>query len=91
MQPFYDYIEKAIRWAQKESGVESLYDFRLVLGVNTVPRERILGIPVLVVPDKVMQYDFYLANAWDIDNARIKMLEKVLEYQELYPYEEAHQ
>jgi hypothetical protein len=38
-----------------------------------------------------MQYDFYLANAWDIDNARIKMLEKVLEYQELYPYEEAHQ
>jgi len=24
MQPFYEYIEKAIRWAQKESGVKSI-------------------------------------------------------------------
>ena len=85
MQPFYDYVETAIRWAQKESGVESWDGLTLVLGVNAVPREKILGIPVLVVPDKVMQYDFHLAHAWDIDNAGIKMLEKVLEYQEMYP------
>ena len=90
MNELSEYIWDAIRYATEETGLKDWSDFIVLVNEFEMNgRNEIWGMPVYVVPSRVMyDYTFALSYLWDIDMIRSRAMNAILEYQELHEMEE---
>jgi hypothetical protein len=87
MNSLVEYIASAVRFATEETGLRDWSGFIILVNEFEVDgKDEILGMPVHLLPMRVLNYTFAMAYPWDIDRTREKALLSIVEYQEIYPY-----